>query len=85
MTDDAMTPRGRLSAQPNECQGLRKSAQAAVQRWLRGFCYLLPGPTLDIHLASQGPPLRGHCSKVFRQDSLVRQRITIHQVFYVRQ
>ena len=85
MTDDALTPRGRLSAQPNECQGLRKSACAAIKRMLRGFFISLPRPTLDIHLASQGSPLRGHCSKVFRQDSFVRQRITVHQDFYVRQ
>jgi len=48
-----MTPRGRFSAQPNESQGLRESAQAAFQRRLRGFYYLLPGPTLDFHLAEQ--------------------------------
>jgi hypothetical protein len=83
--DDAMTPRGQFSAQPNECQGLRKSALAAVQRWLRGFFFPLPGPTLDIHLPSQGSPLKGSLLKLFRQVSFVRQRITFHQDFYVRQ
>jgi len=83
--DDAMTPRGRFSAKPNECQGLRESAPAAIQRWLRGFSYPLPGPTLDIHLASQGSPLKGSLLKIFRQDSFVTQRIIVHQDFYVRQ
>jgi hypothetical protein len=65
MTDDAMTPRGRLSAQPNECQGLRKSAGGSDQRWLRGFFYLLPRTTLDIHLSSQGSPLKASLLKHF--------------------
>lgn len=80
-----MTPRSRFSTQPNGTQGLRKSAQAAQERRLRGFSYLLPGPTLDFHLAEQNWPLRGHCSKLFRQDFFVRQRITFHQDFYVTQ
>jgi hypothetical protein len=42
-----MTLRGRFSAQPNQSQGLRKSAPAAFQRRLRGIYYLLPAPTLD--------------------------------------
>jgi hypothetical protein len=54
-----MTPRGRLSAQPNGSQGLRESAHAANKRRLRGFCYLLPGPTLDFHLASQELAAKG--------------------------
>ena len=85
MTDDSMTPRGRLSAQPNECQGLRESTQAALKRRLRGFSYPPPGPTLDIHLSSQGSPLKGSLLKTFHKDFLVRQRITFHQDFYVRQ
>lgn len=67
-----MTPRGRFSAQPNESQGLRESAQAALQRRLRGIYYLLPEPTLDFHLASQelaakGSLLEGISSRFFRE------------------
>jgi hypothetical protein len=77
-----MTLRGRFSAQPNQSQGLRKSAPAAFQRRLRGIYYLLPAPTLGLLIwLSRKLAAKGSLLETFRQDSFVRQRIAFSSRF----
>jgi hypothetical protein len=77
-----MTPRGPFSAQPNGSQGLRESTQAANQRRLRDFYYLLPESTLDFHLPSQELAAKGVIARwYFIKISFVRQRIGFIKIF----
>ena len=56
-----INPGGRLSAQPNEGQGLRKSANGSDKGGFAAYLLSLrkKRPTLELNLSSQGSPLRG--------------------------